>query len=70
MPMYLWRDNVTTKEIEVIRGFKEYEVPPTKEEAPLSEEEFSAANWERLLSGGIKKQHGDNWGPGKGKWGK
>jgi len=61
MPLYRWAD-ADGKEIEVIRTFDDFEVPPTEEEAP----EFTAP-WTRLL--GISKViKGYGWGAGKGAW--
>lgn len=64
MPIYRWEDKKTGKKVEVLRSFKEYDVPPTKEEAPDVED----PEWERKIGGGQKVNKGNNWGPGKGYW--
>ncbi len=51
MPSYIYEDQKTQKVVEVIRSFSEYQVPPTREEvgADLTDEEYSQADWLRLL---------------------
>lgn len=44
---------------EVLRDFKDYQVPP---------EEGKPEDWERLIGRDIKINKGDTWGGGKGKW--
>ncbi len=71
MPMYLWRDRRTQKSIEILRDHKEYRTPPTVEEATslgLTEEEAKDADWQKLISRGIRMAKSDTWGPGKGHW--
>ena len=64
-PMYCWVEKNTGTQIEVVRNFSEYQVPPTEEESGINPEQ---ANWERIIGGGIKTIRGSNWGPGKGHW--
>jgi hypothetical protein len=69
MPVYVWFDKNSEKEIEVIRTFDEYQVPPTQEESTLTEEEYLAAKWEKLISSKVMVTRGPNWGDGrKGSW--
>lgn len=63
MPLYRWRDARSGEEVEVLRSFSEYEVPPTKEEAPGVEE----PEWERKLSKGIQVTRPIGYGS-KGNW--
>lgn len=63
MPMYLYEDKKSGKRIEVLRSFKEYDVPPTKEEAPDIED----PQWERLIIGTQKHVKGPGFGR-KGYW--
>lgn len=50
MPMYSYKDNNTGKEVEVIRSFKDYEiVPDRKEAAELTDKEYEAADWRRII---------------------
>ena len=67
MPMYQWLDSVSRKNADTIRHFEQYEEPPTREEATaLTDEEYAAAQWERVIHvPGVVK--GYNWG-GKGHW--
>jgi hypothetical protein len=67
MPLYTWRNNKTGREVEIIRHFSEYETPPTREEAnDWSDEEYSEADWERLIA--LSRWVRGNWGGGKGHW--
>jgi predicted nucleic acid-binding Zn ribbon protein len=68
MPMYLYEDKVTGKQVEVLRSFDEYEKLPDAEEAKeLSPEEFANAQWVRLV-GASTVVKGRGWGLGKGFW--
>lgn len=62
-PMYEWLNKKTGNKVEVIRSFSEYEVPPTKEEAPAEED----PDWERQVGGNQSLQKGWGWGK-KGHW--
>ena len=66
MPMYLWTDSKSKKEVSVMRKFSEYEVPPTAEEAPDVED----PDWVRDIGGNIAVVKGQGWGSGKGYWSK
>lgn len=69
MPMYKWLDKKSGKDIEVIRTFDEFENPPQRDEVEklLTDEEFAAAEWERVIGiPGVVKGYG--WGQGKGNW--
>lgn len=68
MPVYVWVDKSSEKEIEVIRTFDEYQVPPTQEESTLTEEEYKAAKWEKLISSKVMVKRGPNWQGSKGNW--
>ena len=71
MPIYPWRVLESGKEVEVLRPFSGYQDPPTKEEclaAGMTEEEYEAAEFEKIIGRGIRVTRGDNWGPGKGSW--
>lgn len=69
MPLYPYYDETSKKEVEILRSFNDYDIPPTQEEAKMSDEEFKVAKWKRLISTGIRVTKGDAWGPGKGNWG-
>lgn len=49
MPMYMWQDRKTDYEVEIIRTFSEYEVPPQDDDLP-SEEQGKDRDWVRLIS--------------------
>jgi len=50
MPMYVYRDKKTGIELEVIRSFEDYQVIPDRLEAgALSDAEYEAADWERVI---------------------
>jgi hypothetical protein len=69
MPLYDWVDKKTQKGVTIHRDFSKYEEIPTREEAaPLTDEEYVAADWERVIGGGIQVQKSGNWGYGKGYW--
>lgn len=68
MPMYPYFDETSKKEVEVIRNFSDYDIPPTQEEAQMSDEEYKEAKWKRLISTGIRVTRGDNWSGSKGNW--
>lgn len=65
MPLYTWENKKTGKQVEVLRSFDDYQVPPTKEEAG---EEVIPEDWNRLIGGSQRVVKGTNWGPGKGHW--
>lgn len=69
MPIYCYKDKNTEKTVEVVRVFSDYDKIPTKEEATeLSAEEYTAAEWERVIGGGIKIVRGPNFTGSKGNW--
>lgn len=70
MPLYRWENKATSKEVEVLRSFADYENIPTREEcSQWTDEEYAAAVWDRLIAGNQRVIRGDNWGPGsKGNW--
>lgn len=71
MPLYIHKDAQSGKNVEILRSFKEYEEKPTLEEAlaaGLTEEEYTAAQWRRVLGSGIKVVRGANWQGSKGNW--
>ena len=57
-------DKKTGKKVDIIRAFSDYEIPPTKEEAPDIED----PEWERLIGDNLAVVRGNNWGMGKGSW--
>lgn len=60
MPMYRWKCKECNVEKDIIRSFKEYDVPPTKEELGV-ENECSHPEWERMV-GGPDVVRGPGWG--------
>jgi predicted nucleic acid-binding Zn ribbon protein len=71
MPIYKWKDKKSGVEVEVIREFASFEVPPSEEELPNDQDDrdFKEAVWERIISSAPKVIKGDGWGPGgKGYW--
>ena len=64
MPMYKWQDEKTGTEVEVLRKFDDYEIPPTEQEAPGLEE----PKWRRLIGGKQQLVRGPNWSGQKGSW--
>lgn len=66
MPLYMWTDKNTGKEVTVLRTFAEYESPPTEEEAPRQPGE-EPADWVRDIGSNIAVVKGYGWG-GKGHW--
>ena len=76
MPMYIHRDRNTQKELEVLRSFADYQVPPmlvgenaneedvkSATQAGFTPEEMANADWERVIGRGIRITHGENWSP-------
>ena len=71
MPIYSWVDKKTKKEVEIVRSFSLYQDEPSKDEAigeGLTEDEFDAAEWEKVIGKDIRVIPGESWGPGKGHW--
>lgn len=64
MPVYIWKEKKTGREVEVIRHFSDYEIPPTEEESGLNPKK---TKWERIIGTGIRTVRGSNWA-GKGNW--
>jgi hypothetical protein len=69
-PLYVWYDETSKKEIEILRPFAGYQEPPTEEEARAEGLDPEKAKWEKRLGRGIRVTKSDSWGPGKGNWGK
>lgn len=68
MPLYCWEDKKTGKQVEIMRSFDEYRDLPLREEAKeLTDEEFAAAEWTKIL-GTPNVVKGRGWGGGKGYW--
>jgi len=66
--MYCWVERKSGKEIEVLRSFSDFEVPPTAEELAIINLVFENPEWERIIKSSPKIIRGDSWGPGKGHW--
>lgn len=49
MPLYNWKCEKCHQELEVIRPFADYEIPPNEEEAPVGCDH----KWERRIGGKI-----------------
>lgn len=62
MPLYVWKQEKTGKEVTVVRSVSDIEVPPTSEEVDDVE------GWTRVHCAPVHVTKGDNWGPGKGNW--
>lgn len=67
MPMYTYHDKNHGLELEVLRSFSEYDVPPTEDELP-EEERGKDRDWERLIKASPTVTKSRAWGPGKGYW--
>lgn len=67
MPIYKYRNKKTGHEVEVIRSFEEYELPPQVDELP-ADISNNEADWERMLGVPL---HISKWpsstGPVKGR---
>lgn len=67
MPIYRYRNKKTGYEIEVVRSFEEYEIPPQVSELPVETEDVGG-EWERILGVPL---HTSKWpnstGPVKGR---
>ena len=48
MPFYTWIDHKTGYKTDVIRSFKDYEIPPQDEDLP-EDEQGKEREWERLI---------------------
>lgn len=71
MPLYCWHDKAKDKQLDVLRSFDDYKVPPTDEEAKKAgwtDEEIKKAIWTKLIGSGIQVTRGDNWNGSKGNW--
>ena len=77
MPIYHWLDKKSNKHKHVNRDHTDYRVPPSIEEAQtksdlasddeiFTSEEFAVAEWEKLISSGIRVTKGANWNYSKG----
>ena len=62
-PMYAWEHRETKAVVEVVRGFEDYEVPPTPDEA----KGLSGA-WDKIIGGKQTLMKTRSWGGGKGNW--
>lgn len=63
-PIYVWRSLETDKKVEVLRSFKDYQVPPTEEEKdgdPTPDDK-----WTRVIHT-FTLQHPPGYGK-KGSW--
>lgn len=70
MPLYDWVDKKSGKRVTILRHFSAYEEKPTQEEAvqdKMTPEEYTEAEWERLIGVDIQVHKGTNWGA-KGFW--
>ena len=67
MPIYLWVDKKSGKQVEIIRSFAEYENPPEGDEVP-AELQGTEPQWERSIGDKISLVKGNGWGAGKGYW--
>jgi predicted nucleic acid-binding Zn ribbon protein len=69
MPIYTYRDRKSGAELDVIRTMQENGILPSRDGVGglLTDEQFSSADWERLIGGGVTVQKGEGWG-GKGYW--
>lgn len=50
--IYVWKDENSGKIIEVDRSMAESDVEPSIEESEMDEDEFLAANWRKIVTGG------------------
>jgi len=67
MPLYLYKDKKSELKVEVLRSFKEYDLPPIDEELPEGERGKERL-WERLISGNqILNKWPSSTGPVKGR---
>jgi hypothetical protein len=69
--LYTYHDDVTGKEVEVLRDVELIEERPTLEEAlgqNMTEEEFTNAKWVRYVGRNITTVRGANWKGMKGHW--
>lgn len=48
--LYVWLEKKSGKQVEVSRRSQDYKVEPSREEAEMNEEEYSQAEWERIIS--------------------
>lgn len=67
MPIYTFKDKNSDLEVDVVRSFEDYQVPPTDDELP-EEERGKVRDWLKLVGSGIKTIRGANWRGGKGYW--
>ncbi len=65
MPYYTWLCVQCETKCEIMRSMKDSDVPPEKCESCGNK-----TDWVKLISSGIAKMYGDNWGGSKGNWGK
>lgn len=71
MPLYVYRDEKTGNEVEVVRSVARMEVPPSETEAAdfgMTVEEWAVALWSRVVRGSVPFFRGPSWGAGKGRW--
>lgn len=67
MPLYLFQDKATGLEVEVMRDYDNYRMPPTEEELPESER-GKPRDWVKLIAKGIRVTRGTGWRGMKGRW--
>lgn len=65
MPLYLWMDKKTKKELQVIRSVADIELPPTDEEIADAGLELNNPEWTRKMCAN-KFVRGANWNYRKG----
>lgn len=78
MPIYVWRDDNTNKEVSVLRDSDSLHIEPSRleatqgenlrEEEPLTDNEYENAKWTRLIGTGITATRGTGWRGKKGSW--
>ena len=75
MPLYNYKCKRCGETREVLRNFKDYQVPPEPEGCLIERSEDQDENtnsslhkWERYITGDLTITKGDSWGGGKGNW--
>lgn len=69
MPLYTYIDKTTGYQIDILRNFAQYQDLPNDTDLP-EEEQGKERDWEKQLGTNVKVIRGENWGPGKGNWGR
>ena len=60
MPMYVWVDEETSYEVEVLRSFDDYKVPPEDNDLP-EEERGKERKWKKLIKGTVSGYMERRW---------